>query len=146
MSFVSKVIKPTQYSPQHTDKRSQFYRGFSTVDNTVADTRIYDFKLVKQDILNQFNVRKGERVMNPEFGTIIWDVLFEPFTDAVKNEITDDITKIVTSDPRASATNINVIEQEYGMLLEITMVYADSDQSEVLKLNFDRTSGANLIL
>ena len=145
MAFVSKVIKPTQYSPQNPDKRSQFYRGFSTVDSTQSDTRIYDFDLIKQDILNQFNVRKGERVMNPEFGTVIWDMIFEPFTDAVKQQITEDITAIVTSDPRATATNINVIEQEYGMLLEITMVYTESDQSEVLKLSFDKSSGANLV-
>jgi phage baseplate assembly protein W len=145
MPYVSKVITPIQYSEQHTDQRSQFYKGFSTVNPYKVDTRIYDYELVKQDLLNQFNTRKGERVMNPNYGTVIWDLLFEPFTDSVKRQITDDITNIVTADPRANATDINVIEQEYGMLLEITMVYADSDQTDVLKVNFDKSSGANLV-
>lgn len=145
MAYVTKVIKPTQYNTQHTSKKSQFYKGFSTVDSTQADTRIYDYDLIKQDILNQFNIRKGEKVMNPNFGTVIWDLIFEPFTDIVKRQITDDVTAIVTSDPRASASSINVVEQEYGMLLEITMIYADTDQTEVLKINFDKAIGATLV-
>jgi phage baseplate assembly protein W len=145
MPYVSKVIKPTQYSDQHTSKKSQFYKGFSTVDPTQADTRIYDYDLIKQDILNQFNVRKGERVMNPEFGTVIWDLIFEPFTEDVKRMISNDVSTIVSSDPRAVATDVNVIEQEYGMLLEITMVYTDADVTDVLKVNFDKSTGANLL-
>jgi phage baseplate assembly protein W len=145
MAYVSKVIKPVQYIDQNAAKKSQFYKGFSTVDSTQADVKIYDYDLIKQDLLNQFNIRKGERVMNPEFGTIIWDLLFEPFTDDIKTQITDDITAIVTSDPRANATSINVIEQEYGMLLEITMVYSDADQSDVLKVSFDKQTGASLV-
>lgn len=145
MPYVSKVIKPTKYSDSHTAKKSQFYKGFSTVDPNQHDTKIYDFDLIKQDLLNQFNTRKGERVMKPEAGTAIWDLLYEPFTDAVKQQIADDVSDIVTSDPRANALSINIIEQEYGMLLEITMVVAGSDQSEVLKLNFDKDNGLSLV-
>ena len=83
--------------------------------------------------------------MNPEFGTVIWDLIFDPFTEDTKNMIADDVSAIVSSDPRAVATDINVIEQEYGMLLEITMVYADADLTDVLKVNFDRSTGANFL-
>ena len=32
-------------------------------------------------MINRLSVRKGERVENPEFGTIIYDAIFEPFSD-----------------------------------------------------------------
>jgi phage baseplate assembly protein W len=83
--------------------------------------------------------------MNPNFGTVIWDLLFEPFTDSVKKQIANDVTRIVTSDPRATCLEVNVVEQEYGLLLEITLVYKDSDQSENIKLSFDKASGLSTV-
>lgn len=145
MTYKSLIITPTKYSDRNTVKKSQFYKGFSTIDESSADSRLYDYDLIKQDILNQFNVRKNERVMNPNFGTVIWDLLFEPFTEAVKQQIADDVTRIVTSDPRALALNINVIEQEYGMLLEVTLLYKGTDQTDQLKVSFDKKAGSNVV-
>ena len=53
------------------------YRGFSTLVNA-KKYRLTDFELVKQDLINHFNIRKGEKLMKPDFGTVIWDMLFEP--------------------------------------------------------------------
>lgn len=145
MPYVSQTLNPAQYSERHTAKQSQFYKGFSTVDTTTEDVKLYDYDLIKQDILNQFQIRKNERVMNPNFGTIIWDLLFDPLTDQAKRDIADDVTRIVTSDPRATALEINVVDQEYGLLLEVTLQYVGSDQSQVLKLNFDKTSGLSVV-
>ena len=145
MTYKSLVITPVKYSERNSIKKSQFYKGFSTVDESAADSRLYDYDLIKQDILNQFNVRKNERVMNPNFGTVVWDLLFEPFTETVKQQIAEDVTRIVTSDPRALALNVNVIEQEYGMLLEITLLYTGTDQTEQLKIEFDKQAGLSVV-
>ena len=48
------------------------YKGFST-NNRSKKFRVTDFELVKQDLINHFNIRKGEKLMNPNFGTIIWN-------------------------------------------------------------------------
>ena len=40
--------------------------------------------------MNHFGTRKGERVMVPEFGTIIYDMLMEPMDSKVKKLIIDD--------------------------------------------------------
>ena len=72
MAYKNIELNPPQYSSQHTIKKSQFYIGYSTVDPSLPNTKLYDFDLIKQDILNQFNTRKGERVMNPGFGTITY--------------------------------------------------------------------------
>jgi phage baseplate assembly protein W len=145
MPFKSIEINPPKYTSRHTAQKSQFYRGFSTVDPSKDDSRLYDYELIKQDLLNQFNVRKGERVMNPEFGTIIWESIFEPFTDSIKQDIADDVTRIVNADPRSTVLDITIMEQEYGMMLEITLQYDNTDQSEVLKLNFDKSAGLSVV-
>jgi|TARA_R110000868_G_scaffold262608_1_gene521338 phage baseplate assembly protein W len=145
MPFKSQTLKPAQYNRNHTSKASQFYKGFSTVNAEALDVKLYDYELIKQDLLNQFQIRKGERVMNPNFGSIIWDKLFEPFTEDVKNEIINDVTQIVTADPRASALSVEVIEQEYGLQLEITMQYSGTDQSEKLLFDFNKTNGLSVL-
>ncbi len=145
MTYKSLVITPVKYSEKNPIKKSQFYKGFSTVDETAAHSPLYDYDLIKQDILNQFNVRKNERVMNPNFGTIVWDLLFEPFTETVKQQIAEDVTRIVTGDPRATALSINVIEQEYGMLLEVTLLYQGTDQTDQLKISFDKKAGLSVV-
>jgi hypothetical protein len=145
MPYISKVITPVQYSERHSVKKSQFYKGFSTVDSTRSDSRLYDYELLKQDLFNQFNIRKNERVMSPNFGTVIWDLLFEPFTDSVKSQIINDITRIVSGDPRVQTLSVNIVEQDYGLLLEITLLFKDSNQSENLKFSFNKTTGLTTV-
>jgi phage baseplate assembly protein W len=141
MAHKNIIIKSASSLAQTTVKSSQFYKGFSTIDDTSSSTKLYDYDLVKQDLLNQFNTRKGERVMNPNFGTIIWDLLFEPLTSNIKQQISDDIDRILNSDPRIIPTQVNIIEQDYGFYLELTVTYANTDQSDQLMLAFDRNLG-----
>ena len=93
-----KSIEITNDRPvyEQEEKTSQFYVGFSSLDPTTANSKLYDFDLIKQDIINHFNTRKGERVMNPTFGTIIWDLLMEPLTQQVKELLNQDIIQICT--------------------------------------------------
>ena len=79
--------------------------------------------------------------MNPEFGTIIWDMLMEPLTDDTKNVLLQDITKICKFDPRAYPLQINLVEYEQGYLVEITLMLKNTDQSSVLRLAFDQKLG-----
>lgn len=141
MTYKNIEINPNQYTQQHTTKNSQFYTGYSSVNPELLGTKLYDFDIIKQDIINQFNTRKGERVMNPGFGTIIWDLIFEPFTDDVKQALSDDISRVCNSDPRAVPIQIDINEQEYGMLLEITLKYIDTDQTSNMRLEFDKKLG-----
>lgn len=141
MAYKNIEINSNQFNQQHTAKSSQFYVGYSSVNPELLGTTLYDFDIIKQDIINQFNTRKGERVMNPKFGTIIWDLIFEPFTDDVKQALSDDISRVCNSDPRAVPIQIDINEQEYGMLLEITLQYVGTDQTANMKLTFDKKLG-----
>jgi CRISPR/Cas system-associated protein Cas7 (RAMP superfamily) len=52
--------------------QSRAYRGISTTNPENTSFNLYDIALIKQDIINHFHIRVGERLENPEFGTIIW--------------------------------------------------------------------------
>jgi len=142
MPYKNIEINPVQFKPTLTYKQSQFYFGYSSVNTDVTNNvRLYDFDLIKQDLLNQFNTRLGERVMNPTFGTIIWSLIYEPFTDSVKQAIADDINRICNNDPRVVPIQLDTVEQEYGILLEITLQYIGTDQTASMSLSFDRELG-----
>ena len=119
----------------------QMYKGFSTISPDSENYRIYDLALVKQDLLNHFNVRQGERLMQPTFGTIIWDLLFDPLTEDLKNLIIQNVNKIINYDPRISAQQVIVTEYENGIQIECVLKYLPYNISEVLKLRFDQRSG-----
>jgi phage baseplate assembly protein W len=141
MPYKNTEINTSNYSIQHTDKLGQFYKGFSTVDPTNYGSKLYDFDLIKQNILNHFNTRKGQRVMNPTFGTIIWDLLMEPLTEQVKELLTKDIESICTFDSRVYPLQLDINEYEQGYLVEITLALKGIDQSTTLKLAFDQKIG-----
>ena len=90
--------------------------------------------------MNNLNVRKGERVENPEFGTIIYDALFEPFTEAVKSAIVDDITENLNADPRIATEDIVVSEADRGIAIQATIKYVPLNITEKLSFNFDENS------
>ena len=102
---------------------------------------LYDIGLIKQDLLNHFHIRQGEKLENPEFGTIIWDILFDPLTDEVEVALKNNVQQIVDSDPRIRATAIVVTPFESGIQIEIELEYLKYNISERLKLTFDQNNG-----
>ena len=115
------------------------FRGFSSKASE-ANYKLYDFECAKQDLLNRLTIRKGERVENPEFGTIIYDAIFEPFTEALKDAIIEDITANLNADPRLSTEDITVSEAEQGIAIEATITYVPLNITEKLRFNFDENS------
>jgi len=108
---------------------ASLYRGFSTY-NRKRKFSITDFDLVKQDLFNHLHIRKGEKLMNPEFGTVIWNILFEPMTSEIKNIVVDDLKKIVAYDPRLSCQRISLSEYEHGLQVDITLTYLTKNITE----------------
>ena len=115
------------------------YRGFSTAQHAKKYT-LTDFELAKQDLINYFNIRKGQKLMQPGFGTIIWDMLFEPLDESTQQFISQDITRIVSYDPRLRVGQVAITQQETGFLIQITLSYVLNDQSAQIELNFNRNS------
>ena len=119
------------------------YRGFSTVGRN-RKFRLTDIELVKRDIINHFHIRKGEKLMNPNFGTIIWNVLHEPLTDDLKSVITSDVKDVASYDPRVSVDNVIITEYDRGLQVELELRYLQTNQINLLNLRFDSQSNTLL--
>ncbi len=129
-----------QRSATVTQNQGQFtYKGFSSSEAT-KNFKLYDINLVKQDLINHFYIRKGEKLENPEFGTVIWDMLFEPFTPDVKEIIAKDVEAIIKYDPRFSVTEINIDSTDQGMRIQADLVYIPFNINERMTLNFDKNN------
>ena len=85
---------------------ANIYRGFSTVGKIRAPYTQIDGDLIKTDLLNELYARRGERVMRPNYGTRIWDILMNPLDKYVVEEIKEDIERIVSKDPRVELTDM----------------------------------------
>jgi phage baseplate assembly protein W len=99
-------------------------------------------ELIKRDLLNTFSIRKGEKLMNPNFGSIIWNVLFEPLTADVKALVVADIQRVVSYDPRLRVDNVLVDQFEYGLQIQIELTFLPDNLSDVLAIQFDRDSNS----
>jgi len=129
-----------QRSATVTQNQGQFtYKGFSSIEAT-KNFKLYDINLVKQDLINHFYIRKGEKLENPEFGTVIWDMLFEPFTPDVKEIIAKDVEAIINYDPRFAVTEINIDSTDQGMRIQADLVYVPFNITERMTLNFDKNN------
>ncbi len=117
------------------------YKGFSTVNSDTENFGLYDFQLIQQDLLNHFHTRQGERLMNPEFGTIIWDLLFEPLTEQLKDLIVQNVNTIINYDPRISASEVSVSQYNTGIQIECVLTYLPYNVSQSMQLRFDQANG-----
>jgi phage baseplate assembly protein W len=117
---------------------SRTYRGISTVANPTGNFSLYDIALIKQDIINHFHIRPGEKLNDPEFGCIIWDLLFDPLTESLKTLIARNVTEIVNYDPRVKVDSIVVSQYESGLQIECELTYLPYNISEALRFRFDQ--------
>ncbi len=126
-------------SGNNLSNKTVTFKGFSSRADK-KNFKLYDFEVAKQNLINRLSVRKGERVENPEFGTIIYDALFEPFTEDLKDAIIEDVTANLNADPRISTQEIRVSEADKGIAIQATITYVPLNITEKLRFNFDENS------
>jgi hypothetical protein len=139
MSLYKKITLPAA-SAQNISK-PQMYRGFSSVNRNSENFVLYDFELIKQDLINHFHIRQGERLMQPNFGTIIWSLLFEPLTEQLKDLVLQNVNEVLNHDPRVQAENVLITPYDTGLQIEATLKYIPYNIQQNLQLKFDQANG-----
>lgn len=115
------------------------FKGFSTP--VVGKTQtLYDAELVRQDLMNHFNTKKGERAFDADYGFIAWDLIFELDGYNTKNLLEADARRIISLDPRLNLKNLTVSNVEYGYRLDMILEYVMLDKLEQLTIVFDARS------
>lgn len=112
--------------------------GMSTVDTVRAPYVLTDDDLIKRDLLNEFNTKRGERVMRPNFGSIIWEILMDPDSETLEKQVDEDIAKIIDRDPRVSLLRVNTVVAEHTLRSEVIVQYVASTNQDTLYLNYTR--------
>lgn len=115
------------------------YKGFSSKETT-RNYKLYDIDLVKQDIINHFYIRKGEKLENPDFGTVIWDMIFEQFTEQVKQIIAKDVEDIINYDPRIAVNEVTVDSTDQGIRVQADITYIPFNINERMTFDFDKNN------
>jgi phage baseplate assembly protein W len=110
--------------------------GFSTIGRTKKFT-LTDYDLIKRDLLNAFNIRQGELPGRPNFGTVIYDFLFENQIDQLQNSIQQEVQRVAAIDPRLEISQVVVAPQQNGFLIELELRVVNTTTAERLSLFFD---------
>jgi len=113
------------------------YRGFSSVstDNSIhSNTELYDIALVKQDLLNHFNIRYREIPGRPGFGCAIYNLLAEPFDEITEVALREEVENVIRSDPRVEITGFDVTldRSNSGAIVSVSLLYKELGQEEVV--------------
>lgn len=115
------------------------YKGFSTINNNFGSSKLTDTDLIKRDLLNHFAIRKGEKLMNGDFGTSVRDLIMDPLTDDTKALLIQEVNAVIENDPRVRSEGITLDEYENGLQVEMHLRYVTDNQVENLIVRFDRS-------
>ena len=118
------------------------YKGFSTINNDFGSSKLNDTDLIKRDLLNHFAIRKGEKLMDGNFGTSLRDLIMDPLTEETKQLIIEEVNTVINSDPRVRPEEVTLDEYENGLQVQIVLRYVIDNQGENLQVRFDRPDNA----
>jgi phage baseplate assembly protein W len=118
---------------------AQTFIGFNTI-NQFKKFTLTDFPLIKQDLLNAFNIRQGELPGRPDYGTLLWNFLFESQVEELQNNIVDEIQRVAGGDPRVFISDIQIFPQDNGILIQLELTVTPSTDASRLAIFFDLVS------
>lgn len=136
MAFEAKKINPLDLKPSvAVGVDLPFSAG--AVFNSTYETK----DALKANLINYFLTNKGERYLNPDFGSDIKKLLFDNLTE----EKIDTLEGIVARDidlffPRVRPTDINVLSDPDRNMVVLQMRYSiiDTNIEDELIINFEQ--------
>lgn len=114
------------------------FKGFTTLDRVKSPFTITDQELIKRDLMNEFYTKIGERVMRPNFGSIIWDLLMDPSDDTLVTSVKEDIKRIVNKEKRVEHIKTTVYVSEHAISADVQLRYLPFNNVESLYLLFEK--------
>ena len=127
----SPIVKEIYFS----DLDTQFTQNPVT-DDVVT---LKNFESIKRSIRNIISTNKGERPLNPEFGSNVRYLLFEPDSDLVRIALEDEIrAQILNFEPRVellSVTVSNSSDRIDNYELDVIIEFSPLNSQQVATLN-----------
>lgn len=137
--YANRVIAKNRAVISIDEKTSFRYRGFSSTEFK-KNFKLFDIEIVKQDILNHFNIRKREKLENPTFGTEIYDLLFEQLTPEVKERIGKEVETVLNFDRRIRVDRLSIDSTMFGVVVIADVTFLPFNLSDQIRVDFDRNT------
>lgn len=126
--------------PKTTNLPTGIAGGVGTITQGVIPGKKFkltDQQLVIQDFVNALNIRRGEKVGQPGYGTTLWNFVFEPNTNDVQIALQQEIRRVASSDPRILIDFVRAFPKENGILMEVQMGIQPYSQALLLSVFFN---------
>lgn len=122
------------------DNKNELYSDFLTNLNTHPVSKItlrfVNEVAVTRSIRNLLNTEPGERLYQPNLGSSIRKMLFEPIDEMTANIISSTIFDTLNQyEPRARILQIDVVPDEERNRYIVTVVYMLINRSEPISVN-----------
>ena len=110
--------------------------GFSSYGRKTGTNVLEDKELAKRDLLNHFYTRKGERLGEPEFGSILPMLIFEQFDQIVIDRADEDIRNIIDLDPRWKLLDYKLDTTDHSITITVQLEYIPDLSKDSLVLKY----------
>ena len=114
--------------------------GYTTLNQPYTSKSLTGLDLAKQDLLNHFKIRKGEKWTDPTFVCDLELYVFEPLDQSTIDSINEEVYNVVSYDPRfeVSDSNIKVNQDAHSVTVNVKLTYLPTTTATELQIKFDR--------
>jgi|TARA_B110000438_G_C15784900_1_gene637963 phage baseplate assembly protein W len=119
--------------------------GYTTINEPYTSNNLSGLNLAKQDLLNHFKIRKGEKWTDPSFGCNLELYIFQPLDKETKDSIDEEVYNVINYDPRfeVNDSNIRVVEDDHSVTVNVKLTYLPTTTATELQIKFDREFSQN---
>jgi phage baseplate assembly protein W len=102
------------------------------IDSNYSSKTLYDRLSVRNSLKNILTWKPYERILNPSFGNMLWETVFDNMNNVSQTVITNLVKKMLAAEPRISVSNVRVNKNAAGNEVFISFSYTipELDDSE----------------
>lgn len=103
--------------------------------------KLTDEQLIMRDFINAFNIKQGDKVGQPGYGTTLWEFLFDPNSTDNVAAIENEVRRVASLDSRILLNTVTAYAYENGVLIEVEMAFQPFNNAIQFGFYLDRASG-----
>lgn len=96
---------------------------------------------LKANIINVLSTRRGERIMKPDFGSDLHQIIFEQATSRIEQRVESEINRVIDEwvpQIDVSETNVSRVDEDNALLVDITFTtpFLPEGEDETIEMFF----------
>jgi phage baseplate assembly protein W len=136
MSILTRADRNTSVSKREV-RYSDFLTNFDLNPITDELSRATNEEAVKQSIRNLILTAPGERPYQPDIGSGIKNILFEPMDEITSIALTNEIKNTINNhEPRANLEDVSIIANEIDQSYYVNILFSMINSTQVSQMSF----------